>query len=471
MPSIQSPSPVAVETPPGGPKLWRRGTLVYTLSGLIILFCWLIFGDFALQLRERSVGATAQLVLKKFEASDLLVGLLIGSLPAALGMIIAPIISVKSDRHRGRWGRRIPFLLVPLPAVVLSMAGLAISPWAGGHLHTWLGVHSPGPNACVLGVFAAWWAIFEVSAILAGAVFGGLINDVVPQEVIGRFLGMFRMVSLIDGIIFNHFLIKHAEKHFVWIFLGVGLFYGVGFTLMCLMVKEGEYPPVEPLEETARPGRMQAVRSYLRDCFANPYYLWVFMAFILCSLSFAPVNSFSIFYAKSLHMDMELYGNYIAASYVCSLALAYFLGSLADRFHPLRLGIACMALYATVSLSGAAFATDPKKFGVAFMAHTVISGTYMTSMASAGQRLYPKLKFAQFASASGLIGATFGMLLPPTMGFLLDRSGHNYRITFLASGVLASLGLVALVVVYHKFMQLGGPKNYVAPHVQPPEPE
>jgi hypothetical protein len=109
-----------------------------------VLFAWLLVGDFAWQLKERSVGATAQLILKKFGAADLLVGLLIGSVPAALGMIIGPVISMRSDRFRSRWGRRIPFLLVPLPMVVLSMAGLAFTPTFGGWIHEWLGARSPG---------------------------------------------------------------------------------------------------------------------------------------------------------------------------------------------------------------------------------------------------------------------------------------------------------------------------------------
>lgn len=453
-------------TPPAstaGPKLWTTGTLVYTTTGLAILFCWLLLGDFAWQLKERSVTATAQLFLRKFEASDFLVGLLVGSVPSAIGMLLGPVISVRSDRHRGRWGRRIPFLLIPMPFVAVSMTGLAVAPLIGAQIHHWLGAGSPGLNVCVLGTFAAFWGVFEIFAIMANAVFGGLINDVVPHAVIGRFFGLFRIVSLVDGILFNSLIIKHVEEHFFWVFLGTGLVYSIGFTVMGLMVKEGDYPPPEPISESTRPGRFQSLRAYFRECYTTPFYLWVFVATILSTLSFSPVNAFSIFYAKSLGMSMEIYGRYIAASYVISLALAYFIGSLADRFHPLRLGIVSMSLYAGISLWGAAFATDPQRFGFAFIAHTVISGIYITSMASIGQRLYPKLKFAQFASAAGLLYATCSSVLPPAMGLLLDASHHNYRLTFLSSGILATLGLLALLVVYRQFLQLGGPKNYVAP--------
>ena len=127
------PLPVSVQPVIEAPKspIWKVGSLTYTTTGLTILFCWLLWGDFAFALQERSVGSVIQLLFKKFQASDTLMGLLIGSLPPGLGMILSPIVGYKSDRHRGRWGRRIPFLLLPTPVIVLSIIALALSPNAG----------------------------------------------------------------------------------------------------------------------------------------------------------------------------------------------------------------------------------------------------------------------------------------------------------------------------------------------------
>jgi len=461
-------SSAADPVPAGTRKTWRAGTLVYTGAGLAVLFCWLLFGDFAWQLKERSVTVTAQLVLKKFEASNFFAGLLIGSVPSAIGMILGPIISVRSDRHRGRWGRRIPFLLVPLPFVVVSMAGLAFAPAIGAWLHAWLGEGSPGLGSCVLGAFASFWFIFEVFSIMANSVVGGLINDVVPQAVIGRFFGMFRMVSLIDGMLFNTFIVGHAEEHYFWVFLGTGLFYGIGFTAMCLNVKEGEYPPPEPIDDAGQAGRWAQVQAYFRECFTTPFYLWIFVGTILCVFSFQPINAFNVFYAKSLGMSMTTYGQYVTVAYAVSMVLAYFIGALADRFHPLRLGIGAMAAYVLVAIGGTVWGTDVRGFGIAFLAHNIISGFYFTAMASVGQRLYPRLKFAQFASAAMLVQAGVGVLLPPSVGAILDASGQNYRLTFVIGGVLAVLGLAALLGVYNQFLRLGGPKDYRPPEAGKP---
>jgi len=88
----------------------------------------------------------------------------------------------------------------------------------------------------------------------------------------------------------------------------LGALYGVGKTLMCLRIKEGKYPP-PPLREVSRNVLpISPVKAYFKECYANPYYLWIFLALTLGSLSRRPVNIFSVFYAKSIGMDMTAYG-------------------------------------------------------------------------------------------------------------------------------------------------------------------
>ena len=113
---------------PAGVKFWTVGTLTYTAGGLALLFFWLLLGDFALSLRDRSVGPVVQLFLKREGASDFVMAILLSSVPPALGMILGPIVSYRSDRLRSRWGRRIQFLIIPTPFAALAMVGIADSP-------------------------------------------------------------------------------------------------------------------------------------------------------------------------------------------------------------------------------------------------------------------------------------------------------------------------------------------------------
>jgi MFS family permease len=180
-------------------------------------------------------------------------------------------------------------------------------------------------------------------------------------------------------------------------------------------------------------------------------------------MTFLPINTFSIYYAKQLNMDMGVYGKLVGFSYGASICLAYFLGVLVDRFHSLRVGIAALSLYAVSALWGMMYITDATTFGIALMAHTVLSGTYFTATASLGQALLPRSKFAQFASAGGMLTSVTTMLVGPSLGFVLDRTDHNYRLTFVAGFVLSVSAIVILLVVYRHFQQHGGLKAYVAP--------
>ena len=399
---------------------WSVGTLAYTTSGLVALFGWLLWGDFAWSMKERAVGPVVQLLLKDFEASDLLAGLLMGSLPAVIVMVLGPIVSYRSDRHRGRMGRRIPFLLFPTPVAALAMVGLAYSPQCGAALHELLGPHSLGLHPAVLIFFGLFWGIFEIATIIANSVYGGLINDVVPQRFLGRFYGLFRALSLAAGILFNFWLFAKVESHFSLMFLGIGVLYSGGFSLMCFKVKEGQYPPPPPAIPGVAGGFFGAARTYLRECFTHPYYLLAIATLAIISLAAMPVNLFSVFYAKSINMDMGVYGKLLALSYTVSLGLAYFLGWAADRFHPLRSGMVAVFLYAAAMFWAGTCIHDRLTFGIAFVAHVVLSGTVGTITASLGQRLFPASKFAQFVSAVGIIGSIATILFAPVVGRFLD---------------------------------------------------
>lgn len=459
-----APSAASPSLAPGSvsEKTWRNGTLVYRRAELVTLFCWLLWGDFALSLKDRSIPSLVQLQLQKLEASDLLSGLLIGSLPAVIGLVVLPVVGYRSDRHRGPRGRRIPYLLGFSALAVLSMLGLAASPWLGQWLHLGLGARSPGLADCTLIFFSAAWTLFEfASIVLAGSLITAFINDVVPHALLGRFYGLFRALSLIAGAAFNYWGLSRAENHLTWVFLGMAVLYGVGFTLMCLKVKEGEYPPPPAPAERGRP--LGAVLTYLRESFAQSYYWWVFLAIMVSWMALVPFTLFSVFFAKSVQMDMATYGKLWSLTYLCSLVLAYPLGMLADRIHPLRLSAWLMLLYSLATLCAGFFAVDAKSFGVALVVQGVLSGGWQTASASLAQRLFPEGRFAQLASAMGIVGGLTGIGLPLLVGWILDRSGHVYRYTFLMNSALSFLALGFTLVLWRRFRALGGPSHYVAP--------
>ncbi|XHR28887.1 MAG: MFS transporter [Chthoniobacteraceae bacterium] len=466
MPSKPQSASVLEESGGGVPpvKTWSIGTLTYTSSGLIALFAWLLWGDFTWSLKERSIGQVLQILLMKFGASDVLTGFLLGSLPAGIAMFLCPVVGYRSDRHRGRWGRRIPFILLPTPIVVLAMIGLAYSPELGTWFHQVCGAHSLGLNGFTLLFLAFFWVMFAFSGVIINAVFGALINDVVPTAVLGRFYGAFRALSLAAGMLFSYWIFGQTEAHYAIIFIGIGLVFGGGLFLMCWKVKEGEYPPPPPAEpDKGVKGFYEATRGYMKACFGNSYYLLVFFVLAAPAIAFLPFNLFSIFYAKSIHMSMDEYGKCNAVMYLISFSLSYPIGMLADRVHPIRLSIIGLAAYGLICLWGGFFVRDTVTFIIALFGCGVVVGIWMTATASLPQRLLPAGKFAEYFSAAGIINCLSQIIIGPVLGVFLDSCGHVYRYVFFVGAGLTALCLWACVVLHRRFMMLGGPEHYVAP--------
>lgn len=162
-------------------------------------------------------------------------------------------------------------------------------------------------------------------------------------------------------------------------------------------------------------------------------------------------------------MSMETYGRCVAVTYLISFSLSYFMGWLADAFHPMRVAMGCLLFYAAVAAWCALYATTPQTFGVAIMLHGVASGCYFISAASLGKKLYPHSRYAQFDSASDAIGSVATMVTGPAVGLLIDTTGDSYRHAYAVGSVLSLLALGSAFFVHARFVRLGGVRTYVAP--------
>ncbi len=475
--SVAGNHPRAI-TPPAEPspvpsrpaRRWQAGTLTYTTGGLVGLFFWLLGGDFGFNLKERSVPVTLQVLLRQFHVSDMLTGFLLATLPQLIILLVGPVVAYRSDRHRGKWGRRIPFLLVPTPVAVVSMVGLAYGPALGRWAHAALGASSPGEGTCVVATLALFWALFELSALVCNQVLISLITDVVPAPVIGRFFGLFRFVSLLAGILFSYFVLGHVEQHYTIVFLVIAAIYGVSFTAMCFKVKEGEYPP--PPAPAVAPGTgllvrgrqfVGGIRTYARDCFSEPYYRWFFASFALTMMAGVPANLFTLYFARSLDLSMATYGKLSAIQFVLSLAQAYPIGWLADRFHPLRVTLLAVILILASNILAFVLVRDAVSYGVAMVVCGSLWGFYYTASSALPAALLARSRFASLDSAKAMAGALGQMVIGPIVGWSLDLLHHEYRYMYLWAAGLALLALVATLMVYRRFEQYGGTQHYVAP--------
>ena len=465
---------------------WSVGTLTYTAAGLAVLFALLLWGDFAWSMKDRVVfPMTVKLAKDRFELNDTLYSILIISFPNFTNIFLMPIVSYLSDRHRGRLGRRIPFLLFTTPFIVIGLLGIGMNAEIGGVIGK---ITSLDARAAALVAFCVFWVLFDFGNTLASAIFNALVNDVVPQRIIGRFFSLFRIISLLAGILYNYYLFEHALDWFKWIFLVLGALYAAGLYSMCFFVKEGKYPPPEeiPADKSKFQRVFGALIDYFRQCFSVPYYRWIIVALLLANISFHPINDFSIQYAKAIDVPDSTYGQLLAITYCFSIVLSYPLGALADRFHPIRTSFWSLAAYAVLMLVGWLVVGNPwqkeityhipglmsgsktlvlSSFAIVFIIHGVVSGCFFTLSSSLPLRLFPGSIFAQFASANAMILALGTTVIVPAFGYFLDVQDSNYHLLFLLGAALSLISAVAFVKIHFYYKRFGGDENYIAPDV------
>ena len=461
-------------------KTWSVGSLVYTLPGLITLFVCLLGGEFAWAMKDRAIGNAATLRFQTYTKDPFIYSLLILSFPSFTNIFLMPIVSYLSDRHRGRWGRRIPYLAFTTPFIVVGAWGLGFSPylgqwlfdlmkdvgWFNGLCVSLFGSAFTYTKACVI-AFAVFWASLDFGATLAGALSGALINDVVPKSLLGRFFGFNRALSLLAGILFNYFLMGKVEAHFLAIFLGIGAVYGAGLTLLCTKVKEGTYPdpPPAPSYGSAAGRVFGPILTYFRQCFPKPFYVLVIAAIVLCGFSATPYNMYGLPFAKSpaIDMDMDDYGKVHATCYLISFCLSFLLGVVADKFHPVRASVVALLVYLASMVFGWFYVKDAATFKVVLYLHIVLSGCYFTISASLSQRLFPRSLFAQFHSASAMVSSAAFVGLATFCGWLLKRLDGDYRFVYLFGAVTTLLGAAGLIAIWIATRKYGGLDNYQAP--------
>ena len=460
------------------PKTYQVGTLTYTKSTLRRLFFWLLWGDFCYFMVETVVPSIIPLKFKELGASNLLMGLILATIPKIISSILNPAISFRSDRFRSRWGRRIPFILVTMPLLVLCFFGLAFAV----DISEWLRATSPalerstsraGMALIVLSVFLIAFDFFNS---FVSAVFWYLFNDVVPEVYIARFMSWFRMVIMLTGMIYNWLVYKHALSHFREIFVGAGLLYLFGFGAMCLMVKEGSYPP-PPQNDDGKTGVVSSIKTYFRDCLSLPHYWYLFLVGMAGSMAGA-ANMFNVFFqTKSMGLSLEMIGWLGIAGAIGCLIYVPIAGWLADRYHPIRVVLwGMVAAQAAIPVSFVWLFWQPSPMVYFYWA--IGQGILLTwpigmliSMMDPPllMRIFPRGLYGQFCSARAMLGSVVGIFASALAGAYLDfltkvfseRTAYCLipAWTFVFSGV----SLFFMFKLFHSWKRYGGDENYVAP--------
>ena len=308
------------------------------------------------------------------------------------------------------------------------------------------------------------------------------------MHLLARFMSWFRFISQASAALYSFLIFPLSGTHSTEIFIGAALLYLCGFGLMCLNVREGEYPPPPPYVG-GKTGPIAAITTYAAETHAFPHYwyLWIctFIGGISGGGSVVGASTFGLFFSLAIGLNLKQIGiiNGSLTATVSILTLAA--GWLADRYHPIRVVVAG----AGISLFVGAPATMIWLFwhpapNVVFIVVMVLTmGIAAPSMALGSMwdppmlmRLFPRDNYGQFCSTNGVWRMVGGMCGGAMTGVFLDIMtryvGRERALYYLPvwSFVFGIPSYLLLLKLYYSWKRHGGDDNYVAPMLTPVEP-
>jgi len=473
------------------PDHYKVGTLSYTKASLVTLFVYLLWGDFCWQLMETVMPSILPLKFKDIHADNWEVGLIMSTIPSLMTTVLNPIISFRSDRFRSKWGRRIPFLMgvTPFLVVFLIMLGYeeSITPWV--HRVLLNGKYSDATvGIWVIGVLMVGFQFFN---LFTQSVFYYLFNDVVPRAFLARFVALFRIAGGGAGIFYNAVIYPYAQVHMGLVFLGAAMLYFLGYTMMCWKVKEGEYPPPPPLIDGEH-GVVASVKTYAVECYSHRFYWFIFLANSFQALTWISGAFGLLLSTQYMGFSLLFLGQVGAITGLIGLFLNYPGGMLADRFHPLRIIICCVAVQLLIvpfSQSFVFFWRPNMTLLEAQHMHILLSliGLPIGIVAGASEmpmlmKLLPQERYGQFCSANALVRGLAMAIGGVGCGIFLDHmkvvsaDTHSYFFNVNPDACYRYVGLwnatalagyfFFLLLVHWEWMKLGGLAKF-----KPPRPD
>lgn len=457
------------QSPKGAPKQYEIGTLRYTLAGLFGVFAWLLWGDFCFVIFESIVPRFVPLFMNELGASNTLIGVVTATVPGVVNLVFLPAISMGSDRYRSSWGRRIPFLLWATPCTAVAIFLIGYTPELGTWLHAKVlsSLWAITPTQVILFALCVFAVMYHFFNMVINSMYYCLFQEVVPAEVLSRFLAMARVVGTLGSFLFSRYLMGYVMSHRKVIFTACSLLCVVSFLLMCWRVREGEHPPPPPKRGR---GIWFAVRDYLRVFVRIPlyrnYYVLQFVGGFMSG-----TGAFALLFAQNtLGLSLDEIGKVQGWTYVVQAMIYLPAGYLCDRFNPLRVCLVTVLFNAVVALASYFYIRGGSSYLVFSIVAQIPMVFWITGMGTVGMVLLHRENYGQLFSNGVIlmmIGATLGGY---AAGVLLDVF-KDYYIIFLWGCGFWMLLMVPLVLLYRSWRRHGGPHHYEAPAISEcPEP-
>lgn len=498
--------PAAVK--PAGAEFSKRkvGNLYYTRSGLGILFFWLIIFDFIFVLAENHVAPVLQVHLKRLGISNTLFSTFLVMIPSIMNFFMNPLVGIKSDRHRGPRGRRIPFLIYSTPFVCVFMAILGF----GNEIAAFLHAHffpSSEYNTVAIWTFLFGFTVFSLANLFPNILFGYLFNDVVPKGHIVKFMSLLRIPGLVAGMVFNFFFFGftnktaplnidlgffqyHSEAFWYpkFILIGLAIFFAIFFPIACLMIKEPNYPPPPPLAEGQRLSHRlkSTLKTLATECFSHKFYVMFFITMSMDAVA-TILGSYQTPMLDSMGVNFDYLGKIQTATGFISGILLLLTAGFGDRWRPLSVMVVGWVLTVVTAPTGLLFlipGLSPDTYmwirALYAVVHIPVNLTLGLAGGALAMSLLPRERFGQFCAANAMlrvilaqvVGLILGTLflnlmewLYANMKWIPAEPQYYLRYCFVWQMFFQIIVLICFVILFRMWKKLGGKTGYVPPPV------
>lgn len=399
-------------------KIYSVGTLQYTFQRLLVVFFWMLWGSVAMTLLNALSRTTTPFLFRNNNLSDTFTLLLLGSVYSLMNTVMNPILSFNSDRCRSHWGRRIPFILFTAVPLGLASAAMPFYP----HLAKLLPWSSIGPFSMLEILFFIGGMLYCFFWLFIGAIYYYLIPDVIPVEMMGRYYSSFRVAGIIAGVCFSKYVFQYSVSHPEIVYPAVSLFYTLSIIVMCLIIKEGQYPAIEAQSEV-KPWYERlaaAVKTYAVECFSQRYYLCYYCVTLLFSISGCVAVFMNFFYTDACGMSVAEAGELNVYIGIGSFVACLLAGWVVDKCGAFRAAIVSLFFMSVLSALGGIFIHDFTSALIWRLPFCLPSGIYSVACGKMLVEIFPRSRFGSFASAQAMFGSLIIAFVNYPVGMLSD---------------------------------------------------
>ena len=468
---------------------YQCGTLTYTLPRLFFVLFWVVIGSAVISVGTQLPSIMLPVQLKELGVSETMKVFLLTTIGQVLNMTVCPYIGVVSDWHRGKWGRRIPYIFLSMPPIVLSLVMFGLSGHIGNRLAAWTGAAPVTMTVVAIGLAMF---LFQFFNMWVNSVIWYIFNDIIPLKFFGASMAAFKIGLTAGPSLFHYFLFKYTTQHPTLLYIGIALLYAVGVTLFCLFVKEGEYPPLteEQLAAKRKPlaermlGKFKGLGTFVKESFCGRIYIYRYL-FQICLACAGCAGIFALYLNQDLGLTNELIGKMNGLNGIIGtvgiLVVSVLAADVVNRWHPMRVELYYyfyIVILMPLWLRWLFGTIPPQVFLWITISGSVIAlcinGMNQICSLPSIMLLFPKSRFGSYCSMQALIRSTCFMLMSIVCGVVFDllkaffgRTMGNDQFAFrlvMPWAIPWYLGAVTFgFLLYREWGRNGGLKNYAPP--------